>query len=136
MRIISATAVLLSVALAAPAEAKPKNKPHGEHQGDSSNAPDTGAAIVGAAFNAAAEREIRSYFREAPMAPEGLPPGIAKNLARGKPLPPGIAKRYLPGTLRSRLPGYDGYDVVIVGRDVLLVAAATLIIVDILTDVL
>ena len=26
-----------------------------------------------------------------------LPPGIVKNLARGKPLPPGIAKRMVPG---------------------------------------
>jgi hypothetical protein len=28
-----------------------------------------------------------------------LPPGIAKNVARGKPLPPGIAKRAVPAEL-------------------------------------
>ena len=40
-----------------------------------------------------------------------LPPGIAKNLARGNPLPPGIAKKALPGDLNRRLPPVrDGYD--------------------------
>ena len=33
-----------------------------------------------------------------------LPPGIAKNLQRGKPLPRGIAKTRLPKTLETALP--------------------------------
>ena len=33
-----------------------------------------------------------------------LPPGIAKNLARGKSLPPGIAKQHLPLELQRALP--------------------------------
>ncbi len=65
-----------------------------------------------------------------------LPPGIAKNLARGKPLPPGIAKRYLPGELEARLPARPGYQWVVVGTDVVLIAAATGLIVDIILDVL
>jgi len=81
-------------------------------------------------------RLIRDYFGTHRMEPQSLPPGIAKNLARGKPLPPGIAKRYLPGDLRGRLPHYDGYERLIVGDDVLLIAAATGIIVDILEDAL
>src|SRR3546814_10843108 len=39
-----------------------------------------------------------------------LPPGIRKNLARGKPLPPGIQKKIVPGSLLSRLPRYSGYE--------------------------
>ncbi|WP_052379213.1 anti-virulence regulator CigR family protein [Tepidicaulis marinus] len=79
---------------------------------------------------------IRDYFGRHGMTSKPLPPGIAKNLARGKPLPPGIAKRYLPQDLQLRLPVYEGYERLIVGDDVLLVAAATGIIVDILSDVL
>ncbi|KGM32666.1 hypothetical protein P409_20095 [Inquilinus limosus MP06] len=64
---------------------------------------------------------------------EALPPGIARNLARGKPLPPGIAKRSLPPDLLARLPRHDGYDYYMVGSEVVLVAIATGIILDILT---
>jgi hypothetical protein len=65
-----------------------------------------------------------------------LPPGIAKKVARGGSLPPGIAKRYLPNDLLVQLPPRPGYQWVVVGTDVLLIAAATGIIVDILEDVL
>jgi hypothetical protein len=64
-----------------------------------------------------------------------LPPGIAKNLARGKPLPPGIAKNF-DSRLTSRLPHYDGYEWKQIGRDVVLVAVATGIIYEILRNVL
>jgi hypothetical protein len=46
-----------------------------------------------------------------------LPPGIAKNLARGKPLPPGIAKKRLPRALESALPRRE-YLRIQVGPDV------------------
>jgi hypothetical protein len=36
-------------------------------------------------------------------------PGIAKNLARGKPLPPGIAKKTVPASMLG-LPSYPGYE--------------------------
>lgn len=64
-----------------------------------------------------------------------LPPGIAKNLARGKPLPPGIAKNF-DSRLTSRLPYYEGYEWKQIGRDVVLVAVATGIIYEILRNVL
>ncbi|NQD91260.1 hypothetical protein HP532_01170 [Pseudomonas sp. CrR25] len=64
-----------------------------------------------------------------------LPPGIAKNLARGKPLPPGIAKNF-DSRLVSQLPHYDGYQWQQVGRDVVLVAIATGIIYEVLRNVL
>ncbi|NWL75323.1 hypothetical protein DM872_00415 [Pseudomonas taiwanensis] len=66
---------------------------------------------------------------------QALPPGIQKNLARGKPLPPGIAKK-LDGRLVNRLPHYDGYDWVRAGADLILVAVATGIIYEVLQDVM
>jgi hypothetical protein len=65
-----------------------------------------------------------------------LPPGIRRNLARGKPLPPGIAKRNVPAELRSRVGIADGYELVEVGLDVFLVEVATSIIHDVLMDVI
>lgn len=67
---------------------------------------------------------------------KGLPPGIAKNLARGKPLPPGIAKQALPYELRRVLPPVrDGYERVIVDGKILLVEIATQLVRDVLTDI-
>ena len=56
-----------------------------------------------------------------------MPPGIQKNLARGKPLPPGIAKK-LDGRLLGQLLHYDGYEWMQAGVDLILVAAATVVI--------
>ncbi len=68
---------------------------------------------------------------------KGLPPGIAKNLARGKPLPPGIAKKYLPTGLLGLLPPPPhGFERIIVDGKVLLVEIATRVVHDILTDVI
>ena len=67
---------------------------------------------------------------------KGLPPGIAKNLARGKPLPPGIAKQHLPDGLVHALPAPPrGYERLIIDGRVLLVEIATQVIHDILTDI-
>ena len=64
-----------------------------------------------------------------------LPPGIAKNLGRGKPLPPGIAKKTLPSNLILQLPPVaDGYERIVVAGKILLVEVATQIIHDILVD--
>ena len=69
----------------------------------------------------------RDYWSPGPA----LPPGIQKNLARGKPLPPGIAKK-LDGRLIGSLPHYDGYEWQQVGTDLILVALATGLIYEIL----
>ncbi|MCJ7592082.1 MAG: hypothetical protein MUO51_12095 [Woeseiaceae bacterium] len=60
--------------------------------------------------------------------PKALPPGIEKNLARGKPLPPGLI------ALRPSPP--HGFERIIVDGKVLLVEVATNVIHDILTDVI
>lgn len=55
-----------------------------------------------------------------------LPPGIAKNLARGKPVPPGIAMTRLPLKLARTLPPVPkGHEIVVVDGRVLLIDAAT-----------
>lgn len=69
----------------------------------------------------------RDYWSPGPA----LPPGIQKNLARGKPLPPGIAKK-LDGRLIGRLPHYDGYEWQQAGADLILVALATGLIYEVL----
>lgn len=84
------------------------------------------------------EREtIERYVRTKGVATQSLPPGIAKNVARGKPLPPGIAKRGLPTDLESRLPPLrEGLERVIAGDDVTIVEEGTRVVVDVLKDVL
>lgn len=84
------------------------------------------------------EREIiETYARERGVRTSSLPPGIAKNVQRGKPLPPGIAKRGLPQDLESRLPPLrEGLERIIVGDDVTIVEEGTRIVVDVLKDVL
>ena len=86
---------------------------------------------------------MRSYFEDQPAASRSrksrnnsLPPGIARNLRRGKALPPGIAKQSLPAGLVDQLPPVQkGYERVVVDGKVLLVEVATQIVHDILTDI-
>lgn len=64
-----------------------------------------------------------------------LPPGIRKNLARGKSIPPGIAKTRLSNSYLSRLPHYSGYEWIGAGSDLILVQANSGVIADVLLDV-
>ncbi len=108
-----------------------------------SQANEAGLSVV---FSDDEIRVIRAYYHDHAITkdhkgkrgkkPQGLPPGIAKNLQRGKPLPPGIAKQYLPQGLHEVLPAPPfGYERVVVDGKVLLVEIATRVIHDILTDV-
>lgn len=67
----------------------------------------------------------------------GLPPGIAKNLARGKPLPPGITAQLqpLPPELARQLPPPPpGYRVFMLDGRILLVNMATQVINDVIAN--
>jgi Ni/Co efflux regulator RcnB len=66
---------------------------------------------------------------------QSLPPGIAKNLARGKPLPPGIAKKRVPASMLGQLPSYPGYEWRIAGNDLVLVALSTAIVASVINGV-
>jgi hypothetical protein len=83
-----------------------------------------------------ARAQIRSYYEaRTPSGVEALPPGIRRNLARGKPLPPGIAKKVAPPELSARVQLPAGYELVEVGLDVFLVEVATHVIHDVLMDI-
>lgn len=71
---------------------------------------------------------IREYYSVDSRKPESLPPGIAKNLARGKPLPPGIAKKVVPDDLIILLPARPGARWLIAGDMVLLVDAGDIVV--------
>lgn len=114
-------------ALASPPQGKPgkAEQHHGLEQRGQQHAP-----VID-------ERQIRRILldnRQLLGSPQSLPPGIAKNLARGKPLPPGIAKNF-DSRLLGQLPRYDGYEWKQVGRDIVLITA-TGIIYEILRNVL
>ena len=81
--------------------------------------------------------QIREYYASHPVAgARALPPGIRRNLERGKELPPGIAKKVAPQELQSQVGVPEGFELVEVGLDVLLVEVATNIIHDVLMDII
>jgi hypothetical protein len=85
-------------------------------------------------FSSADARAMRNHASARPVAWTGLPPGIAKNYARGKRLPPGIAKKLSPQLL-AQLPQRPGYEYAQVGADIVLIETASRLVVDILKDV-
>jgi len=105
-----------------------------------------GAVGVEVVFSDEEIRTIRAYYEShvvdsgirrgnGKSKSRGLPPGIAKNLARGKPLPPGIAQQELPADLRRQLPlPPRGYERIVVAGKILLVEIATQIVRDVLKD--
>lgn len=133
----------------APPEGKGKGNPHKEqkqgkaarnnhgpgekHDKDRDRHRDSAEALISAAIGFDAARRIALDNRYTGYS--ALPPGIRKNLARGKPIPPGIAKRSVPGPMLAKLPRYPGYEWQIFGSDLVLVATATAVIADVLFDV-
>ena len=137
-----ATGLLITSSLAL---AQPGNKGKGPKKGNPANErsenrgwdDDTALEIFAdVVFSDRERRTIGDYFRNNRVNTAALPPGIAKNYARGKPLPPGIAKKALPDGLRSRLRQRDGYSPWIIGDDVALIEEGTGLVVDVIADVL
>ncbi|RJG09889.1 hypothetical protein D3879_17680 [Pseudomonas cavernicola] len=129
----------LALALSTPAlMAAPKNG-HNKHDNYSSGGSyddnDVTIDLNGPQIDIGRVRIILGDNRDLIGPVQSLPPGIQKNLARGKPLPPGIAKRF-DSRLQGKLPHYDGYEWQQVGRDVVLVTIATGIIYEVLHDIL
>jgi hypothetical protein len=136
-----ALSLLLAAALTVPTPTFAGNK--GKKAHDESAAQTSTSEVVAALITVTERTIIFDYvnqYREtlvpAPGNAKPLPPGIAKKVARGGTLPPGIAKRYLPQDLLVQLPPRPGYQWVVVDNDVMLIAAATGRIVDILADLL
>jgi hypothetical protein len=128
-----ASALLATSALANPPEGKGKGK---HNKGE---AADSGAASASTLITAGVTAVLaRQYALDSGMKAGGykpLPPGIQKNLARGKPLPPGIAKKSAPSGMISRLPRHPGYEWQMAGTDLVLVQIGTAIVADVLKDV-
>lgn len=64
-----------------------------------------------------------------------LPPNAKRHMAPGKPLPRDVQARPVPEHMRAGLPQHPGYEWRIAGTDLLLVAAGTLIISQIIENV-
>ena len=72
---------------------------------------------------------FRDYYRVHRTEVRPLPPGIAKNLARGKPLPPGIVRTPVPEVILVRMPPRPaGYEVFLVGDRVVMLDRRGLIV--------
>lgn len=92
-----------------------------------------GGVNVSAGISFGQARELAVSYQQTGY--QQLPPGIRKNLARGKPLPPGIAKKLGHSQMLSQLPQHEGYQWQVCGSDLVLVSIATMVVADILTDV-
>lgn len=125
-----ATQLAATPAIAAPPAGKGKSEKH--EKGDVSEPSGSGLLVTAAiTFEQARHLAVSNNY----TGYGALPPGIRKNLGRGKPLPPGIAKKAVPGPLLAQLPKHPGYEWQICGSDLVLVAVATAIIADVLVGV-
>lgn len=146
-RSVAALALVMSISLASlPIMANPGNgNSSGNHGNSGSHGDGKGNAHKGKAAQNSHDKLVSvnvSYDRVRSLAVnygltgyKSLPPGIAKNLARGKPLPPGIAKKMVPSAMLDQLPSYPGYEWRIAGDDLILVALSTAIVASVINGV-
>ena len=111
---------------AAPAQAqRPDNKPPKANPKNTKAQPTVTVRVV---FHDSDRGVFREYYSAHRDAVKPLPPGIAKNLARGKPLPPGIARTRVPDALLVKLPWRPpGYTVFLFGDRIVLLDAGGLV---------
>ena len=142
-------AVVACTALVAPAwSAPPENRGKPDHagqgnggdrnQGNGKRKGNDADSNLGVTLSSAgiSISTARGYAVQAGATGYGsLPPGIRKNLARGKPLPPGIAKKMVPGPMLARLPVHPGYEWRVVGDDLVLIALSTAIVTSVINGV-
>lgn len=158
-------AAVLAFALAAPAQAAPKQEKHERAQENA--AQKQHEIIADRVFTEIERRVMCDYFKvpscgtrnllgdgkkkpkgaigsgeKTAMPPPGLakrdelPPGLERQFQRNGKLPPGLQKRQLPDDLARALPRRSGdFERVIVDGDVLLIQIATGVVLDILEGV-
>lgn len=122
--------IALSAVLAMPASAQGK----GKSSKVDTRASTASTANVTVVFRDTDQATFREYFRRNRITATALPPGIAKNVARGKPLPPGIAKRAVPPALLAQGPKVAPDITFTIAGDVV-VALRSGLVVDILRNV-
>jgi len=102
-RTVVVLAVLMVGVLCNSAAAQGRSQGRGRSSGQGTDVNVTATVI----FRDSDRATFRDYFVTHKIIAQPLPPGIAKNVARGKPLPPGIAKRALPAGLLVLAPKVD-----------------------------
>lgn len=139
MRRIIVIAFAFSLALAGPAMGQGNSNGNGKKSQNQTGVQPSGAALTVSLITTFERSTILGYIQNHQGNPSSgfagmkpLPPGIAKKLARGGSLPPGIAKRYFPSDLMGQLPPRPGQQWLVMGTDILLIDAATQLILDIL----
>jgi hypothetical protein len=135
MRGALAALIVLVLPLAAAAEGKGRGPDKPSKAGDA--AEDAVEAVVHAGFTELERQIIHEFFGVGYSGGQGdLPPGLRKQLDERGTLPPGLSGRPLPPGLTDRLgPAPAGYQRIIVDDDVLLIEAATRLVVDAVLDV-
>lgn len=114
----------LVAAVGAPAAAQRPDKP--AKPANPKNPKDQ--PVVRVVFHDSDRGIFREYYQTHRESVKPLPPGIAKNLARGKPLPPGIARTRVPDAVLVKLPWRPpGYTVFLVGDRIVLLDAGGLV---------
>ena len=128
---------VLALAVLLPSVADGQSRGRGQANRDAAvTANVVSASVGGVSLSLDLQTRIRDFYSTRPATnAEALPPGIRRNLARGKPLPPGIARKSAPAELVTTLPLHEGYELVEVGLDVFLVEVATNVIHDVLMDI-
>ena len=66
-------------------------------------------------------RIVHEYYSDPSRKLKPIPPGIWKNLGRGKKVPPGMSRTRLPGAVVDRMPRREGAEWWVAGDHVLLV---------------
>ncbi len=130
----STLAVTLMTALATQGVSAAPKHDHPGKQADAKHG-DVSVSLSGPSIDIGRVRIVLGQNRDLIAPTSALPPGVAKNLARGKPLPPGIAKNF-DSRVSNQLPHYEGYEWKQIGTDVVLVAIATGIVHEVLRNVL
>lgn len=90
--------------------------------------------LVLAGITMAAARDLA--ISTASVGYKPLPPGITKNLARGKPLPPGLTTRNLSEPFVASLPEHIGFQWVGAGTDLVLIDITSKVVADVLVNAL
>lgn len=134
---LAVTLILPLLALGTPEDAEAQGRGRGGGGGGGDDAGVTAAITAGVTFSIGDRQRIVDFYAvQVHSGLDALPPGIRRNLERGKPLPPGIAKKTAPLALQSTLTLREGFEIVEVGLDVLLVEVATGVIHDVLMDII
>ncbi len=129
--IVFATALSLMATADLGAQGKSQGRGRGNDKATSSASTSASVTVV---FRDSDRVTFHDYFVAHNITAQPLPPGIAKNVARGKPLPPGIAKRAVPAELIAVGPKVDkSVSFSIVGNVV--VATKSGVVIDVLAGV-